>query len=46
MNQPSFDNTKPNNLAYHVDNLCYHFASINTTSRASVDALYGNYIVL
>ncbi|PKC61212.1 cytochrome P450 [Rhizophagus irregularis] len=41
MNQPDFDITKPNNLLYHIDNLfAITFASINTTSRAAVDALY------
>jgi hypothetical protein len=46
MNQPDFDLTKPNNLPYHVDNLFVMvFVSINTTSRAAVDALYGNHII-
>jgi hypothetical protein len=46
MNQPSFDNTKLNNLPLHVDNLfAITFAAINTTSRAAVDALYGNYMI-
>ncbi|RGB42164.1 cytochrome P450 [Rhizophagus diaphanus] len=40
MNLPNFDNTKPNNLHCHVDNLlAITFASISTTSRAAVDAL-------
>ncbi|CAG8473331.1 11448_t:CDS:10 [Rhizophagus irregularis] len=43
MNLPNFDNTNPNNLHFHVDNLlAITFASISTTSRAAVDALYGN----
>jgi hypothetical protein len=46
MNQPNFDNTNPNNLPYHVENLFVMvFAAINTTSRAVVDALYGNHII-
>ncbi|CAB4492416.1 cytochrome P450 [Rhizophagus irregularis] len=41
MSRPNFDNTKPNNLHFHVDNLfSISFAAINTTSRAAVDALY------
>ncbi|GBB90919.1 hypothetical protein RclHR1_01800004 [Rhizophagus clarus] len=41
MNRPDFDNTKPNNLHLHVDNLfAITFAAINTTSKAAVDALY------
>jgi hypothetical protein len=47
MSRPNFDNTKPNNLHFHVDNLfSISFAAINTTSRAAVDALYGNHIIL
>jgi hypothetical protein len=47
MNQPDFDYTKLNNLLYYIDNLfIITFLSINTTSKAAVDALYGNYIVL
>ncbi|CAG8473348.1 11449_t:CDS:2 [Rhizophagus irregularis] len=43
MSRPNFDNTKPNNLHFHVDNLfSISFAAINTTSRAAVDALYVN----
>jgi predicted acyltransferase (DUF342 family) len=46
MNQPDFDHTKPNNLPYHVDNLfVMTFVSINTTSRAAVDALYGKHTI-
>jgi hypothetical protein len=44
MNQPDFDYT---NLNYYIDNLfAITFVSINTTSRAAVDALYGNNIIL
>jgi hypothetical protein len=46
MNQPNFDYTNINNLLYHVDNMfAITFASINTTSRTAVDALYGNHII-
>ncbi|CAB4492419.1 cytochrome P450 [Rhizophagus irregularis] len=41
MNQPNFDYTIPENLSYHIENLLVLvFASINTTSRTVVDALY------